>query len=422
MKKKNFLKFIVIILCPLLLLSCSKEEDSAELPEEIENKTLLSVELPADYFPELANVDYSGSVYLTNDDGELISHGKINNGTITELQEAYDLTTGKLNLSFIRRIEHQGGISYRINTYNDIDPYEFIFENQIVRPRLGEANVQINNTGSPLQHYIYNYPTVTGSISQNEASFDIRLNREPEHLFFTVKKETENFRRYFLQKDVTTGTEITVDFQELPALTNQKRITFPENSNLFAAISGAENTEPNYFYGRFDEISATDGLSSHTFAIPDDIFQRFKLRLILVRDQNRYLLEEKSTSINEEYDFPDWDLQTSSEGTAYAFTSTDAVDYYRAVYRYVPLEEPYDIIWTVTGRKNEEMNFNLPELGEFIAQDIPGFSLEDLDPHAASLIKVEGLSTYKEFIMSQEDNYSSENDKITKFEDLSFVL
>lgn len=408
-----------MLLCPILFLSCSKEDKPEEIPEVEKSQSLLSVSLPPDYFPDVPDVEYTGAVYLTTDEGELISKGELKNGFTTELEEVMDLTTEKLHLSFIRKIVYPGGTSYRIKTYTDVDPYEFLFENPLVKPRLDEATVQVFNTGSKLQHFIFNYPRYTGSTSTNEATFDIHLNKEPDVLFFTVRNETEEYKRYFLQKDVTAGSDISVDFQELPSITNEFSIDFPENNYLFASINGAESTEPNYFYAGIDEVRATEGRSSHTFAIPEDLFQRYKLRMILKQGQKQYTLDEKTTSLKEKYDFPDWDLQSSFAGTEYSFTSTNAADFYKAAFHYVPSDQPYDVVWTVTGRKTNEMDFTLPDLQEFIKQDFSNFNRDDLNLKSAALIKIEGISNYKDFIMAQEDNFSSEKEAITKSENLS---
>lgn len=418
MRKNYFVKLAVMLLCPILFWSCSKDENPEEIPEVEENKTLLSVALAPNYFPERPDVEYRGAVYLTNEEGEVISSGELKNGSTTELQEVYDLSTGKLNLSFIRKIVNSGGISYRISTYTDVDPYLLSFENPMVRPRSGDASVQIINTGSQLQYFIYNYGAYSGSLSSSKASFDIRLKQEPDHLFFTVKKETEDFKRYLLLKNVTAETDVSLDFQELIPFTNQLTINFPENKYLFASIKGAESTEPNNFYAGIDEIIDRDGRTSHTFAIPEDLFQRYKLRMILRQDQKEYTLEEKTTSIEEQYDFPDWDLQLSSAGTEYSLSSTNAADYYSVRFLYLPKDQPYDIIWTVTGKKRNEMNFSLPELQEFITRDYPDPNLEDLTLRSAELIRIEGISNYKDFIMAQEDNYSSEKEAITRSENL----
>jgi len=419
---KYYLKSAVILLCLLLLLSCSTDENPEEVPQDIEEITLFSVTLAPNYFPEVSDVEYSGAVYLTNEEGEVISSGKIINGSKTELRKKYDLSNKKLNLSFVRKIEDSEGIFYSISTYTDVDPYYFLFENPLVRPRFDKATVQILNTGSHLQHFIYNYPSFTGSVSPDEAIFDIRLNHEPGNLFFTVKKETEDFRRYFLQKNVMAGTEISLDFLELPPITNRLTLNFPENSSLFVSIQGAESTDPNNFYAGIDQVNILDGRISQTFAIPEELFQRYKLRMILEQNQKQYLLDEKTTSIKDRYDFPDWDLQASSTGSEFSFTSTNTADYYNAGFQYVPANQPYDIVWTVIGKKGNEMNFNLPHLQELFAQDIPDFNLEDLTLRSGSLIRIEGISNYKDFIMAQEDNFSSEKEKITKFENLTTML
>lgn len=407
-----------MLLCSILLLGCSKDEDPEVLPEVEESKSLLSVRLAPNYFPDDPDVEFSGAAYLTNEAGEVISSGELKNASTTELQEVYDLTTEKLNLSFIKKVVHPRGTSYRIRTYTDVNPYEFSFENPLGKAWLDKATVQIHNTGSGLEHFIYNYPSYSASTPKNEATFEIRLRQDPDHLFFTLQKETEDFRRYFLEKNVSPGTEISVDFQDLPPITRDLTIDLPENNSFSAFIGGAESTAPNNFYAGIAEVRAKDGLTSHSFAIPEDLFQRYILRMIFERDQKKYTLDEKTTSIKESYDFPDWDLQSSSAGTEYSFTSTTAADYYKAVFHYVPSDQPYDIVWTVTGRKTNEMNFSLPELQEFIAQDISNFSLEDLSLKSGALIRIEGVSNYKDFIMAQEDYFSSENEKITKHENL----
>ncbi len=418
MRTNYLLKLAVIPVCFFLLWSCSKDGDPDVLPEVEESKSLLSVSLAPNYFPDDPDVEYSGAVYLTNEEGEVISSGELKNASTTELQEVYDLTTQKLNLSFVKKIVHPGGTSFRISTYTDVDPYEFSFENPLVKAWLDKATVQILNTGSRLEHFIYNYPSYSGNTSENEATFDIRLRQDPDHLFFTVKKETEDFRRYFLKKNVSPGAEISVDFQDLPPITRDLTIDLPENNSFSAFIGGAESTAPNNFYAGIAEVRARDGRSSHTFAIPEDLFENYKLRMILERDQKQYTLDEKTNSIKESYGFPEWDLQSSSAGTEYSFTSTTPADYYKAVFHYVPSDQPYDIVWTVTGRKTNEMNFSLPELQEFIAEDIPNFSLEELSLKSGALIRLEGISNYKDFIMAQEDNFSSEKETITKSENL----
>lgn len=418
MRKNYFLKSAIILLCPILLLSCSKDDDPEVVPEVEEAKNLLSVTLAQNYFPNVPDVEYTGTVYLTNQEGEVISSGELENGLTTELQEIYDLTTEKLNLSFVRKIVHPGGISYRINTYTNVDPYVFSFENTMVQPRIDKATVQIRNTGSMLESSVNHRPFYSGTVSTNEATLDIPLNEDPGHLFFTVKNETEDFRRYFLQKNVTAGSEISVEFQELTPITNHLTMKFPENGSLIAYIRGAESTEPNNFYATIAEARATDGRTSHTFPIPEDLFQRFKLRLILQQDQKQYVLDAITTSLEEQYDFPNWELQSSSAGNAFSLTSTNTANFYSAGFQYVPADQPYDVVWTVTGEKTNEMEFILPELQEFIAQDISNFSLEDLNLRSATLIRIEGISNYKDLIMSREDDFSSEKEAITRSENL----
>jgi len=407
----------------LLLTACTKEE-SAEIPEEpaaLEKTKLLSVTIPNNYYLESGDTKYSGFVYLTNNKGELITKGELKNNSTLELSEVYSLSENTLNATFIYKIEIGELIAYRISTYNDIDPYDLTFIEAEIRSNGPEAIVKLTNTGNQLKFFAENFTTLSVHTTQNNAEFEIGLKKVPDNLYFSLQKQSEDFRRYVLLKNVDGNTNESLDFNNLPMISEPLKFSYPENDYVFTSITGSNEETPNDFYAVFESLNSREGITSHEFYIPQDVFQLYNVLVSFTKDGVSYSSTKKSSDIDLNYKFPtDFDFQFSMDSnSSYNLTTTGTSDYYNLSFNYFDENGKYDIKWVVSGESKATINFSLPNLEQFIQEDFPNFSISELKINSAGLSRIQGVNTYKEFVLSGADENYSRNDLISSSEYLS---
>ena len=104
---------------------------------------------------------------------------------------------------------------------------------------------------------------------------------------------------------------------------------------------------------------------------------------------------------------------------SYNLTTTGTSDYYNLSFNYFDENGKYDIKWVVSGESKATINFSLPNLEQFIQEDFPNFSISELKINSAGLSRIQGVNTYKEFVLSGADENYSRNDLISSSEYLS---
>lgn len=423
MKNLSIRMFSPFAILFLLLNSCSKEETS-ETPKEpviVESTQLLNVAIPNNYYHYSEDAQHSGFVYLTDTKGELITKGELKNNTSLKLSEVYDLNANTLNATFILKIEVDGIILYRISTFNDIDPYDLTFIEAPIRIHGQEAIVKLTNTGSHLNFFMPNLSSVSSHTTENSAEYEIGINSVPDNLYFSLQKETEDFRRYVLMNDVTGTTNVSFDYNNLPVINEPLRFNFPENDYVHTSITGANSTAPDNYFAAFTIFNSREGITSQEFYVPQDEFQHYNVFVSFNKDGVLYSSSKKSSIIDLDYSFPtDFDFQFSFDSnSSYNLATSGTSDYYSANFDYFDANSRYAITWKVSGKSDANINFSLPKIEDFIKADFPDFTIDKIKINSAGLSRIQGISSYKQFVLSGADENYSRNNLISSSEYLS---
>jgi hypothetical protein len=415
---KNYLSFFLIL---FLFVNCSKEDnptDNPILPVEVK---LISVSTPIGFYLDEPTISPSGHVYLTNNSGKLIMESELLNNTTSELNKVYDIENNTYNATFLIKYKYDGTTTYKFNTFTNIQPYNLDFnEFGIKTPNNERAKVSVTNANGLFTELLFNTSPASVHGSFNNTVFDLNLEQVPGSLYFSFRHENENFRRYVLLKNATGNTNETFEFQNVPKITDNIKITCPENDKLDIYISGSQNSDPNNFFAQLSEFHSNIGTTTTTHYFPIDLFQRFKVVTNLEKNEKKFRTIEYSNSINLNYSIPNLDFQvTNNSINNYSISSSSSFDYYSAHFSYYNNDEEYYIIWHVYGEKMENMNFILPKLATAITNDYPDFSFDKLINHATSLHKIEGIQNYKQFITTKLGPNSNAQNLITKEESIT---
>lgn len=217
--------FLSILFSTIILffISCEKSDENPTTPQEFD---LLTVRVPNNFFKNNSDMTTSGAVFLTDKSGEVILSGELSNNSTTTLSKDFDILSNKISLTFVKKFEHNNGTSYRIETFNDVGLVDLTLSDHMVENSVEEeAIITLNNTGGYLEMPLNSRPL--GEVTNNLAEFKLPLERIPDDIYFTVKHENEEFRRYVLVKDIVGGSSISFEFNELPIITNSVTFTYP---------------------------------------------------------------------------------------------------------------------------------------------------------------------------------------------------
>jgi hypothetical protein len=413
-----------ILMISTLLASCTSEDPIEKAPESKETN-LISVFTPNKFYLDgtIGNQKSSGHLFLTDKDGELVIDGELANNSLTELSKDYDMNGG-LNATFLKKLvtQYSNGTEHtriQLQTFTNVDPYKFIFEEHISREIPNEeAKILVSNTDGYLTDIINR--DYTGSIGINNSEFEIELDRIPDNIYFSFRHENEDKRRYFLLENVEENFTKSFEFESLQIAEELITVSYPENDYLSIAASGAIESDPYNFFAPLSQVRADQGLNSFSHNFNPDLFQKFKVITNLHLGNKKYRTEERSNSLNETYSLPDLNLEILNNSPEnYELSSSSNYDFYNVNFYYDNEVENYDIMWKFYGLSSSNIKLMIPQILNMLELHNATLNIRDFRVLGTSIIKIEGIETYKDFITSKIDPESQEGNQFSLYESLS---
>jgi len=420
---KNILKILVV---SLILVSCNKEDDSIGF----QKTKLFSISLPDGFYRDNPdqNVKTSGHVFLTDDMGKPIIDRELSNNTTTELITEFD-TDNKFDVTFLQKTEYldeNGKIqtNYNLKTFANVSPYilEFLQSKKIMKSKDEEIEIIINNTNGYLEDFIggSSYGTTGGS---NRTEYRTGLGRIPANIYFSFKHEEEELRRYVLLENLTKSSVIELEYSGLPVIEEVVTINYPEYPEydlVWIGIYGALSSDPNYFFAPLArEIPYTGGITNN-FNIPVSLFNKFRVITRVKLDNESFFTDEISNHIDNNYTKPNLSFQVLNNSIQnYEISSSSVFDYYSIYCYYNNDIENYSVNWSFYGQSQNNIKLTKPNILNLldIGNTTPSFN--DFKIPSTSLKNVEGINSYKDYIISVIDPNSKEAKQIIKQESIS---
>jgi len=420
---KTLLKTLLI---SIILVSCSSDDDPFGNPQEKVDTTLISISIPNGHYLDgsINDVKSSGHIYLTDNEGELIIDSELLNNSITELTGDYDVNK-EIQATFLWKREYpdfEDNIAtiYHLKTFSKVEPYTFEFEEKFKKnPANNEkAKIFINNTNGYLQDFLaYNSYGTKSSI--NSAELEIDLKQIPDDIYVSFKHENENARRYILMQNIEEDISKSIEYESLPVAKDFITINYPGSDKLHVTIFGAIESNPNNFFARLSEIWSYTGLNSFSHNLPLEPFQNFKVSTSLEIGNEKFSTIERGSSINQNYSKPNLSFQVLDNSfDNYEISSSSMFDYYSVNLYYSNEAKNYDIIWTIYGKSQANIKLTIPQILDFHELNNTTLTIDDFTILSATIIKIDGIDSYKEFINSQIDDNSYIDNKITKYESM----
>jgi hypothetical protein len=412
------------LIFPLLLFfvwSCTpeKQEDQEHGPKDLRS---ISLSLASDSY--YGSEKYSGHLYLSNENGEVVDQVVLINNTSAELIMDYD-SNSAFDLTMADRHElrqsNEEFISYRLKTFSSIEAHNFeIKEPQISYAEAGaSAFLNITNTGGQIRNIVTgNY--YNRNLSETEANFEIYLIHKKEDIYISFRPQGEDRPRYILLEDVENGFTTDYALANLPLAEDQVVINYPQTDALSVSIWGAVESEPNNFFALLSQDIKTINPPYSIHYIPIKEFVQFKQSTRLGIGNKLYSKIEINSIIPTEFSIPDLDFQIiNSVNDAYEFSPKTSFDYYSISMYYLNEAEKYEIIWDLYGKStNESIKIRYPKILETLGPEKMPNSVNDFKLYRTEIMKAEGVDSYLEYCNIVMDPNLSLEKKGSKIESM----
>lgn len=402
------MKNLIILLFPaLLLLGCDFEPGYSPSPQ-----LLMSVSIPNNYYNDVE----SGHLYLTDQNGNLIIDAALTNDQTTEIRNRFDLDE-RYDATFLTKETYSDFAIYNIQTFIDVNPHEYTFRELIdPNPNDEQAYLLVRNTPGIFED-INSSHSFTGGAGASTFEADLFLKRIPDKAFLSFEHNNELYKRYLFLEGLTGASRDTFDYQELPLMDQALEINYPANEQLRVSIDGGLASEPDIFYP-LSQSFLRNGSTTSTHELPPSLFDRYRTVIYLENNGVGYLTNEITESVTLNHVLPDMDFSiTQTDPENYEILSDSDYDFHFTRFEYDNFQEGYRVRWVVHGTGNPTVRFSIPkELEELIFEDNPNFSLQNLTADADRIYRIEGLTTYEEYVSYFLDPNSEVEEKITKME------
>ncbi|GAB3334554.1 hypothetical protein GCM10027429_15890 [Marivirga atlantica] len=409
------------LLITLFIYSCSsKEEEQKEQgPQDFRR---LSLSLASDNYYDTEN--YSGNLYLSNQNGEIVDQAELVNNATSELIMDYD-SNSDFDLTTVDRYEFERSnkefISYRLKTFNSIEPYNFeIKEPQIAYADSGaSAFLNIANTGGNIRDIVTaNY--YNRNITSTEANFEIYLINQKEDIYLSFLPAGKDIPRYILLEDIENGFSTDYELADLPLANDQIVINYPQTDELSVEIWGAVQSDPENFFALLSSEWGSLNPPYSIHYIPTKEFVQFKQKTYLNIGNKEYQKMEIDNLINTVFTIPDLDFQIiNSNNETFEFSPTTNYDYYSISMYYKNEAENYEIIWNHYGKSsNGNVKIRYPKLLEILGPETMPESVNDFKITNTEIKNIEGLGSYLEYCNAIMDPNVSLESKSNKIESL----
>ena len=405
-------KLSILTVLSFLLLHCQKEETPLPPPPPDDLLAeLLSINVPDDYYVENSTEDYgTGHVFLTDENGEIIADSPLSNGSNITLTEEFDYENNSYDLTILNKRVHPTGTTYRLMTFQDIEPFELNFTTiEDLNPNGEQATITINNAPEFLSPFISNQPFDISSTSGNAKILKATLKQIPDDIFAYFQNSDDDLRRYLWLENVDAGSNYAFQFDQIPVVDNEVVFNFPQSDNLSVDIDAAKATAPLNFHSLSFEydISGSESITCH---IPSqNIFDIFKIRKTVGANDGIYQTLKISNSMDLGFTIPNLDLEIINDSQSnYEATTSNNYDFYNVSYTFYESTEGYSVTWSIKGERAETINFSLPDLINIVFVDHPDFDYDDLEILGSNIVNYDEIISYEQYIDIEIDGIPAE--------------
>ena len=390
----------------LLVLVAGCQEDDSGTPDTPVDKLLISVDIPNDYYMENPNFDITGHLYLTDADGGLLEETALTNNMNHTLESDYDIDNNSYDATFLRKFEATAGDSYLLNTFIDVEPMTLSLSSAACpsNPNDEDPRITMLNVGSQIS--IIEPSPVNHGLSCTSANggtcvLSVRLHNAPGNMYFSFRKVDETFKRYIWLENATGETNETVEYVEIPILTDFKTINYPPDNNYVSTeILGYKSDESCIRFGLTNEVLSGGGSSTQHY-FPEDLFDGYVTNTNLRNDDARYVTSRISENIEENFTLPNLDFQiVNNDVENYEIQSSSVADYYTVYFFYQNLDDGIQVQWRIHGKVEDIMKFSLLNMSNVIFEGVELFSISDLNHVHTRLHKLEGISAYNDIVQT----------------------
>ena len=407
------MKKAIPFLCLIFLFFQCKEKG---MMDDIDTSELSPFEVEvSDYFyKEVTNYTQTGSIYLTDKDGAKLAKADLINTSSVILNADFDNSDNRVDATFVLEWDYGTSLVYTIQTFVDVDPAEISLQGeQEVSSSGGQAKVVIQNTGGDIGDVFFStggYSGTSGSIGT--AVYEYYINQTPDNVLMTFKRNNQNFGRYLWLEGVTGISVDTFNHDDIPMLETVTR-DYPANDKIRIDMSATRADDPHRAYYIFSHTD-DNGAASNELRFPGGIFDQFQIYTTVTMGNRRYWTEEKENTVAATYQLPDLDFQVDgSTMDDLQVTTASTYDYYTFVFYADNLAGNHRVTWEVIGKSQASLQVALPNLIDEVFTAHPDFSQSDLDFNNFRIEKVQGISSYRDYITATIDNHSDERKSIT---------
>ncbi len=385
---------LILALSGMLFMYGCSSDDGGSLPSQ------LIINFPENYVSDTQ----IGHVYLTDESGDIVSEGVIQNNSQLVLEADFGLSGKRFDLTFFREITFQTGfVSKTYSTFINAEAGKLDFSDSEPTITTGTATIQINNTGSALSG-INRLCCYSGSatISTNETTINVDL-REGNNVYLLLQNETETFKRYYLERGVSNNFSIELEYSEMPMVANPYEISFPDDEIFTSTVKGyieGESKENEFTISRASGTTIPGQNVQHF--IPENTFVISYVDNSLITTPNTYRVREETNSIDEVFSIPSLDFNIVNSDPANMEISTTS-DYSLFNFSFSNSSSELGVNWVLAGRSDDIANIGIPEaIVDRLEQEIGGFSLQDLEVRFGNLFKYSDEPTFEELYEGRE--------------------
>jgi len=342
-------KLILILIISTTFFQCTTDDQADdEMVTNNNNNTttsLFTISTSNDYYSENELNTGNPKIFLTDENGEIITEDNLDNGSTVELTAEYDINNNNYDVTLLKKelSSFSQITNYHLETYIDIYPHHYEIQNiEDLNPNNEEVMISIINSNGILDDFFGFAP---GSVSENNGTYTCNstLNEIPDNYFLSFKKSTEDFKRYIWLEDVTGETNDTFEFNQTEIIQNPTSITYPNNESVSSVIEGINSNNPNKMY----ELSyqwSNDGSTELDHFIPNGLFDQYWISNSIKTGSENYTTFEKSNIINSNYAIPNLSLEVVNNSyNLFQINSSSDFDFYSASFSYVSPDEDFAV-------------------------------------------------------------------------------
>ena len=374
--KKIFPK---IILFSIFLFSCASDSENTNTDDALDPSFLVGVNVAGDFFQELEE----GSIYASDQNGQIIAQGPLMNNTTTNLEAIFDINT-TYDFSILIR---QGNL-ITLKTFKNVSPETYtLTEKTIANPNADQLDVRLFNTGSPFEVIAPStFSAIISATDGGSIEFDTQLQISPGDFYGAFLNQNEAIPRYLFMENVSKNNFSQHDYTTLPFLENVHTLVYPNIDALRLKIIGFrtfndQNIAHDFFSKTYD--TPRDVLTIHS---PDAVFDSFRVNSQITSGSNTYTITSFGAIENKTISVPNLDLTISSDAISNFNANTSGnYNYYEISFSDFLDTTNTLVFHRIYGKQTETISLENETLFNAVFQDEPSIEAANMNINKAIL-------------------------------------